>query len=185
MPAKMAGSAPRPPSGLPEVLGHPHLASILQDGRNYAKIHASRGVMWGIPVNKFCMGRDLCPAAIARGLAEGLKNVMSKKGSYLGGHTVLTQSRGNYEAELARAAQRAKRRAKLDQERHDAERQRRLQKFDKTKPRRSRPVMATMSAEELRRKYPEGVPQWMLGHSADEIDHLMELWRKKVAKAKK
>lgn len=105
-----------------------------------------------------------------------------KKGSYLGGHTVLTQSPGSYEAEMARAAQRAKRRAKSDQERYDAEKQgrlqRRLKEITKFAPRRSRPAM---TAEELKQKYPGGVPHWMLGHSADEIDRLMQVWRKKTA----
>jgi hypothetical protein len=107
-----------------------------------------------------------------------------KKGSYLGSHTVLTQSRSSYEAEMARAAQRAKRRARLDQERHDAESRRQLKsklnEIAKFAPRPSRPVMRTMTLKELKQKYPEGVPQWMLGHNADEIDRLMQLWRKRL-----
>jgi hypothetical protein len=112
---------------------------------------------------------------------------MSKhKGSgYLGGHTVLTQSRSSYEAEMARAAERTKRRAKLDQTRYDAEKQQKLKRFAKSASRRSPPVMPTMTPEELRRKYPEGVPQWMLRHSADEIDRLMQLRRKKVQTSRK
>ena len=51
MPGKMARSAPRPPFGLPEVLGsRPHLASVLQEGRKNANIHARSGVIRGIPV---------------------------------------------------------------------------------------------------------------------------------------
>jgi hypothetical protein len=38
--------------------------------------------------------------------------------------------------------------------------------------------MPTMTPEELKQKYPEGVPHWMLGHSAEEIDRLMQLRRK-------
>src|SRR5262249_26021860 len=106
-----------------------------------------------------------------------------KKGSYLGGHTVLTQDLKSFEAEMARAAQRAKRRAKIDQERYDAEKQDRLQRtfkeIAKFAPRRSRPAIPPMTPEELKKKYPEGVPNWMLGHSPDEIDRLMQLWRKK------
>jgi hypothetical protein len=112
-----------------------------------------------------------------------------KKGSYLGGHTVLTQSRSSYEAEMARAAERAKRRAKLDQERYDAEKQqklkRKLRQFAKSASRRPPSVMPTMTPEELRRKYPEGVPQWMLGHSADKIDRLMQVRRKKLQTLRK
>ena len=44
MPAKIARSAPRPPFGLPEVDGsRPNLASVLQEGRKNANIHASSG----------------------------------------------------------------------------------------------------------------------------------------------
>jgi hypothetical protein len=35
-----------------------------------------------------------------------------------------------------------------------------------------------LTPEELKRKYPEGVPNWMLGHSPDEIGRLMQLRRK-------
>lgn len=81
---------------------------------------------------------------------------MSKreKGGYLGGHTVLTQSRSSYEAEMARAAERAKRRAKLAQERYDAEKQqklkRKLRQFAKSASRQSPPVMPTMTPKELK-----------------------------------
>jgi hypothetical protein len=107
-----------------------------------------------------------------------------KRGSYLGGHTVLTQSRYSYEAEMARAARRAKRRAKLEQERYDEQKrslQRKLNELAKVAPRRSPPVMPTMTPDELKQKYPEGVPTWMLGHPADKIDCLMQSWRKRKA----
>lgn len=114
---------------------------------------------------------------------------MSKcgKGNYHGGHTVLTQNSGSYEAEMARAAQRAKRRAALDQKLHDTEKhkklQRKLQELAKFAPRKSPPGMRAITTEELKQKYPEGVPQWMLGHSADEIERLMDKRRKRFAKA--
>jgi hypothetical protein len=63
-----------------------------------------------------------------------------KRSSYIGGNTVLTQSRSGYEAEMAKAAQRHKRRAQRDQERFDEERrqklQRRLDEIAKFAPRR-------------------------------------------------
>jgi hypothetical protein len=108
-----------------------------------------------------------------------------KKGSYFGGQTILTQRRGDYEAEMVRAAQRAKRRAEVDQKRHDVEKQqqvqRRLDELTKFAPRPSPPGSKMISSEELKQKYPEGLPQWMLGHSADEVDRLMQLRRKRMA----
>jgi hypothetical protein len=42
MPVKIARSAARPSFGLPELLGsHPHLASVLQQGRKSANIRVS------------------------------------------------------------------------------------------------------------------------------------------------
>jgi hypothetical protein len=50
MPGKMARSATRPPFGLPEGAGsRPHLASVFQGRRKSNNIHASSGVIWGIP----------------------------------------------------------------------------------------------------------------------------------------
>ena len=50
MPGKMARSASQAPFGLPHVLvSRPHLASVLQEGRKSAIIHAGSGVIWGIP----------------------------------------------------------------------------------------------------------------------------------------
>ncbi len=47
---KMARSATRPPFGLPEGAGsRPHLASVFQGRRKSNNIHASSGVIWGIP----------------------------------------------------------------------------------------------------------------------------------------
>jgi hypothetical protein len=100
-----------------------------------------------------------------------------KKGGYIGGHTVVTLSRSGYEAAMEKAAERAKARTRIEQERYDKERRQRLKKFKK--PKRSPPVMKTLSPEELRQKYPEGVPQWVLGQSADEIDRIMRSWRRK------
>ena len=49
--SKKARSAPRPPSGLPEDDGNcPNCASTFQGGRKTTNIHASSGVIWGIPV---------------------------------------------------------------------------------------------------------------------------------------
>jgi NAD(P)-dependent dehydrogenase (short-subunit alcohol dehydrogenase family) len=46
----MARSATRPPFGLPEGAGsRPHLASVFQGRRKGNNIHASSGVIWGIP----------------------------------------------------------------------------------------------------------------------------------------
>ena len=51
MPGKMARSATRPPFGLPEGAGsRPHLASVFQGRRKSNNIHASSGVIWGIPL---------------------------------------------------------------------------------------------------------------------------------------
>ena len=50
MPGKMSRSATRPPFGLPEGAGsRPHLASVFQGRRKSNNIHASSGVIWGIP----------------------------------------------------------------------------------------------------------------------------------------
>jgi hypothetical protein len=50
MPAKIARSAPRPSLGPARAAGsHPHLASVLQQGRKSANISARSGVIWGIP----------------------------------------------------------------------------------------------------------------------------------------
>src|SRR6266481_1341707 len=51
MPGKMARSAPLDhPFGLPEGAGsRPHLASVFQGRRKSNNIHASSGVIWGIP----------------------------------------------------------------------------------------------------------------------------------------
>jgi len=50
MPGKMARSATRPPFELPEGAGsRPHLASVFQGRRKSNNIHASLGVIWGIP----------------------------------------------------------------------------------------------------------------------------------------
>src|SRR6266487_57555 len=50
MPGNMARSATRPPFGLPEGAGsRPHLASVFQGRRKSNNIHASSGVIWGIP----------------------------------------------------------------------------------------------------------------------------------------
>ena len=53
MPAKMARSAPRPPSGLPEVaVAVPNCAFALQGARKIENIQASSGVIWGIPAKR-------------------------------------------------------------------------------------------------------------------------------------
>jgi hypothetical protein len=50
MPVKIARSAPRPAFGLLELLvAIQHLASVLLRGRKSANIHASSGVIRGIP----------------------------------------------------------------------------------------------------------------------------------------
>ena len=45
----MARSASRPPFGQPKVAVGPNFALVLQEGRKNASIHASKGVIWGIP----------------------------------------------------------------------------------------------------------------------------------------
>jgi hypothetical protein len=51
MPEKMARSAPQPPFRAARGDGScPNLASVLQEGRKIASIHASSGAIWRIPV---------------------------------------------------------------------------------------------------------------------------------------
>jgi hypothetical protein len=51
MPEKMARSAPQPPFRAARGDGcRPNLASVLQEGRKIASIHASSGAIWRIPV---------------------------------------------------------------------------------------------------------------------------------------
>jgi hypothetical protein len=50
MPEKMARSAPQPPFRAARGDGsRPNLASVLQEGRKTASIHASSGAIWRIP----------------------------------------------------------------------------------------------------------------------------------------
>src|SRR6266481_8586190 len=61
MPGKMARSAPLDhPFGLPEGAGsRPHLASVFQGRRKSNNIHASSGVIWGIPAKTCRRSRSL------------------------------------------------------------------------------------------------------------------------------
>src|SRR5258707_4836103 len=60
MPGKMARSATRPPFGLPEDAGsRQHLASVYQGRRKSNNIHASSGVIWGIPAKTCRRSRSL------------------------------------------------------------------------------------------------------------------------------
>jgi hypothetical protein len=83
MPGKMARSAPRPPFGLPEGAGsRPHLAFFFQASGKSANIHATLGVIWGIPVELMhemtarpdrrglCIERQPVPQTLAEAISQ-------------------------------------------------------------------------------------------------------------------